>query len=351
MKTQKHFGYSIDASELQDIKKIGVLCSGLIGDVFMRVPLIEALKKRFPDAEITAIVDPVAKDVLINHPDCKQVVVFRRKKKPYYSYLFKSIYKLILLRREHFDLFIDLYSGGSSPIITRLTNARIRLGFDHKKSLRWSNNLLVKKSLFNRHWTVSLGEKLLPLGVHDNQIRRGSSFYVTEPAIKKAATLLPENSRYVAFNLGAGAEIKRWPVECFVTLAGKIMRNFDLVPVVVTNPGMEHLSKEFKDTFKGQCIRLPRLSLDEVGAVLKRCLAVVTGDTSIMHMVFGVKVPNLVMFTDTRPEVVEPEDCIHVPCFIEDPDNINDRGKPSGTVKIPVDYAFERFKILYATIS
>lgn len=346
LKKQKYFGYSIDPVELQDINKIGVLCSGLIGDVFMRVPIIEALKQRFPQAKITVIVDPAAKDVLSNHPDCHKVIILRRKKRPFFRYLFNNMSKVLWLRRQHFDLFVNLYSGGSSTTITRLVNARIRLGFDHTKALRWSNNLLVTTPSFCEHWTVALGKKLVPLGIGDNQIRRGSSFHITEAASQRAVQLLPEQSRYLAINLGAGKEVKRWPVASFVELAEKISKQHGLIPVVLTNPGMEQLSTEFVAQYRGECIKLPVLSLTEVGAVMQRCVALITGDTSIMHMAFGVKVPNMVLFTDTRPEIVEPEDCMHVACFIEDPENINSCGKPSGTVKIPVNYAYQRFEIL-----
>lgn len=342
----KYYGYSIDPDELQHINKIGVLCWGLIGDVFMRAPLIEAVKKRFPHAELTAIVDPVGKDALLNHPDCDHVWILSRNKKPFYKYVKDIIRNVILLRHEHFDLFINLYSGGSSPMISRLINGRIRLGFDHTRALRRSNNLLVNTPSFCQPWTKALGEKLRPLGIQDSEISRSSSFFITNAALKVAEKLLPEKKNYVAINLGAGKEVKRWPVERYVGLAKMIHQEFGLQPVVFTNPGMESLVDEFETQHGEGCIKLPLLTLDQIGAVLKRCKVFVTGDTSLMHLGFGVKVPNLVIFTDTRPEIVEPEDCIHIPCFIEDIKNINACGKPSGTVNIPANYAFECFKDL-----
>ncbi len=54
--------------ELGDIGTICVLGWGLKGDLFIRIPLIEALKERFPQARITVVVDPGNVIVLENHP-------------------------------------------------------------------------------------------------------------------------------------------------------------------------------------------------------------------------------------------------------------------------------------------
>jgi ADP-heptose:LPS heptosyltransferase len=345
------YGYQISAQQLGAIEKIGVLAWGLIGDVFMRVPLLEALKKRFPDASITVIVDPAAAAVLEHHPACDRIVVFSHHKRGFKEYFSDYLPQALRLRREKYDLFINLYSGGSSPLLTRLINARIRLGFDHTRALRMANNLRVRTPSFCQHWTKALGAKLLPLGIDDAQIRRGSSFYVTDEARAYATQLLPEGKGYIGYNLGAGRAEKRWPVERFVALAQQVQQTYGLTPVVFTNPGMESLAEEFARGVGSDCIKLPLLSLDQVGAVMQRCQAMITGDTSLMHLAFGIKVPNMVLFTDTRPEIVEPEDCLHVACFIEDPEHINACGKPAGTVEIPVDYALEHVRQLFELIA
>jgi len=349
--TKQYFGYSIPAEELGNIKRIGVLCWGLIGDVFFRVPVIEALAQRFPEARITAIVDPAGKAVLENHPDCDEVVVITRNKELPFSYLSGFIRGALRLRRQHFDLFVNLYSGGSSPLLTKLSNARIRLGFDHTSALRKANNLLVKKPDFCQHWTKALGKKLQPLGIGDEKIRRGTTFVIPEQAKLEAEKLLPEQSGLVAFNLGAGVAEKRWPVERFVELARKIHDKFDLKPVVFTNPGMETLSLEFAEQYgKEQCYVMPKLPLATVAALMRRCVAVVTGDTSLMHLAIGIKAPNLTLFTYTRPEIVEPEDCMHVACFVEDPKILNRCDKPVGTTDIPVTTAMDKFNELMSKI-
>jgi len=345
--------YQIDSEELAEVKKICVIFWGLIGDVLLRVPVLEALKARFPSSDITVVIDPPARDAIRNHPACAEVTLFSRNKKPLFKYIYTFGKSVLYLRKQNFDLCVNLYSGGSSPLITRLINARIRLGFDHTEALRKANNLLVKTPSFCGNWTKAIGTTLEPLGVSVDAIRRGSTFCVSTEARQFASEFLVKKEKhYFAINLGARVPEKRWPVRKYAELASRIADQYAIQPVVFANPGMEELSDEFILNYVGnrECIRTPLLSLDRVAALLEKVDFLITGDTALMHLAFGVKCPTLVLFTHTRPEVVTPDDCQHIPCFIEDRNLLNECGLPYGMADIPVEYAWQRFETLYAQL-
>lgn len=338
--------YEIEPAELENINTICVFCWALIGDVFIRVPTIEALKARFPKASIVAVVDPAGKRVLINHPDVAEVFVFERSKKPLFKYIVRTLKNILMLRKRKFDLSVNLYSGGASPRIVRLINARIRLGFDHTPALRKSNNLLVRHPDLSKQWYRGFGSILHPLGVTLEYIRGGSSFYCSNEAEQFASDFFNGNSRkYVAINLGAGKDVKRWPVDRFVQLAGHISNKYDLHPMVLSNPGMTELADEFADKYQaiGHCIKAPLIYLDKDAALMKRCQFVITADTSIMHLAFALKLPTLVLFTHTRPEPVLPDECLYRFCFIPDSTEKDPYGQPLGRADIPVEMVFEKF--------
>jgi ADP-heptose:LPS heptosyltransferase len=337
----------------KQIHSICVLCWGLIGDVFVRLSIVEALKKAFPDAKITVIVDPVARPVVECHPACDEVNVYSRKKKPPLRFLIKSFQTVRHLRRRRLDLFVNLYSGGSSPWITRLVNARYRLGFDHTAALRWANNVQVPHPSLCGNWTKALGTVLAPLGIAPEMVRQGTSFYYSAEARQFADDFFRQHCElrrnYVIFNLGAGAAEKCWPVERFVQLAERVNSGFQLTPMVITNPGMESLADAFVAAYRGRdaVIRLPLLSLHQVGAMMDRCNCVVSGDTSLMHMAFGLHKPTLALFTYTRPETVTPADCPHVVCFNGASTETDACGNHLGTREMSVEYVFEQFAVLY----
>ena len=230
--------YEIDAAELKSIQRICVLCWGLIGDVFVRVATIEALKARFPNAYLVAVVDPAGKRVLINHPAVDEVFVFDRTKKPLYKYIFRMLIHVLTLRRQHFDLCVNLYSGGASPRIVQLINARIRLGFDHTSALRKSNNLLVRHPDLSKQWFRGFGSILQPLGIDPAKVRAGTSFFCSKEAEEFASEFLhASDKKYIVFNLGASKAAKRWPIEKFTRLAEMIFDKYKLYPIVLSNPG------------------------------------------------------------------------------------------------------------------
>jgi len=346
-------GQEVLSEKLEDVSSILILGWGLLGDVFFRVPLIEATRKRFPQARIVVVVDPPAVAVLQNHPDCDEVIPFSRVKHPWRSYIASTIRNLVALRRRKFDLLINLYCGGSSARFSRIINADIRLSFDHTAELRRANNVLAPCPSFSDNWTKALGSMLRPLGIEGSDIRRGTSFYCTPEAVEQAGSRLSGVARPLAgFNLGAGAEEKRWPVVRFVELARAIYEHYGITPLVFTNPGMEHLAAEFARQYEayGEAVVVPPVSLDEVGALMLECEYIVTTDTSLMHLAFGLKRPALVLFTFTRPEMVAPEDVEFMYCFVESGSGEEYCGKPAGSVDISVEYALGQFGKLVASM-
>jgi len=344
----------IDSPATEQINRILILGWGLIGDLFIRVPLIEAIKKHFPNSEITVVVDPVCVMVLKNHPACDHVIPFSRDKHPLKKYLKNYISQAVALRRQRFDLCINLYFGGSSVFLTRVINARIRVCFDHTPALCRANNVLTPLPLFCGNWTLDLARMLIPLGIPLNSIRRGTSYYCSEGAKQFSTQFLAKNdSQIVAINLGAGADEKRWPVECFVELAVKLNREYGLKPLVFTNPGMEHLADEFISAYHrhGEAIHAPLMSIDHVAGLMLQCDYVVTGDTALMHLAFALKRPTLALFTYTRPETVGPEDTRYVSCFVPGKKDKDACGNLKGTTDIPLDKVYHGFCDLVKLVS
>lgn len=327
--------------QVDKINKICIFAWSLKGDLFIRVPIMEAVAKRFPDAEITAVVDPNNVDVFENHPDIANLFPFNRKKKPLLKYIYGSLTNILTLRKEKFDLSIDLYNGGLSPDISRLVNARIRLGFDHTPALRRASNLLATHPRIYKHWTREISEILRPLGIDPDTVRKGTSYYCSEKSRAFAKSFLADymGKRLVAINLGAGAPNKCWPVESFVETAVRLSDKYGFIPVVFTNPGMEYLTDRFVELYspQGKMLHLPRMPFDREAAIIERCEAIITGDTSLMHLASGVKCPILALFLETAPEAVEPEDCLFVACC---------KGGKSAASELSIDYVIDKFEEL-----
>lgn len=332
--------------ELNSIDSVCIFCWGLLGDVFIRVPIIEALKRKFPEARFTVIVDPYSMKALENHPACDELYVYSRHKKPVVSYLGRTIKNLIRLRSRKFDLSINLYSGGTSALVSRIINARIRIGFDHTAKLRKANTISVKHPSFCQNWTSAFAVILEPLGIPQTDVRLGTSYFCKDDNRKKVAEFLDDsNARYIAVNLGASDLKKMWPVESYVQLLHKLNLEFKSIPVVFSNPGQEYLTNEFASLYPNKdFIKLERLPFPQEAAVLERCNLIITGDTGLMHLASGVKTPIFAIFLCTRPEPVAPADIAFHACMVELPYDKDECGWPAVSANLSVDTVFDELK-------
>lgn len=332
-------------AEQTAISRLCLFCWGRTGDVFLRVPLIEAIGERFPHALIAVVMDPPAVKVLANHPACSRIVAFNRQRSLSSRYFRQAITIAWRLRRERFDVSVDLYGGGTSIYATRFVQARWRIAFGHTPALRAANNVLVPHPSFCQHWTRALAELLRPLGIDPDSVRRGTSYFCRPEARVEAERILRNyaSAKLVAINLGGGDVRKRWGLENFVALAEILRSEYGATPVVYTNPGMEELTEAFAARFAGNYVRLPRLAFDVEAAVMERCHAVITGDSALMHLASGLKRPILGLFLVTRPEAVAPADCVFVPCYRENPRARDPCGRLSLDPELPVDLVAARY--------
>ena len=62
------------------MKNILIVKLSAIGDVIHAMPVAAALKKKFPAAKITWVVEPPAYDLVRDNPCIDRVIVFEKKK-------------------------------------------------------------------------------------------------------------------------------------------------------------------------------------------------------------------------------------------------------------------------------
>ena len=104
--------------------KICVIMLGLFGDVLARTPILQSLKERYPNSTITAIADPIGKEILENNPYVDEIFSINRKRDSLFNYILEKIKTQFKIIAKRFDLIIDLYNGSSSRAMTNLSFAK-----------------------------------------------------------------------------------------------------------------------------------------------------------------------------------------------------------------------------------
>ena len=118
-----------------EIKRILLIQPSRIGDIVFSLPTLFALRRTFPRARITWLVDDRCRDLVEGHPDLDEVLVVPFKaieealKKGTWRGVAQTLRRLKReLRSRSFDLSIDLHGLAKSALLVWMAGARFRIG-------------------------------------------------------------------------------------------------------------------------------------------------------------------------------------------------------------------------------
>ncbi|BCS87565.1 glycosyltransferase family 9 protein [Pseudodesulfovibrio sediminis] len=134
----------------------------------------------------------------------------------------------------------------------------------------------------------------------------GNSLKLAAPAdesLNEADALLAnvsEGTGFIALQMGASEERRRWPVASFAAVARTLWERDGLAPVLLGTKGEVGLGDRFADSVDFPFVNcIGRTSLTALAGVLKRCKALITNDTGTMHLAAGLGVPLCAVFLAT----------------------------------------------------
>ena len=105
---------------------------------------------------------------------------------------------------------------------------------------------------------------------------------------------------FVAFQLGASEDTRRWPTGFFAALGERLWREESACPVLLGGKGETELARRYAQADKAPFIDMcGRTGLAELAAALCACRLLVTNDTGTMHYAAGLGVPVLAVFLAT----------------------------------------------------
>ncbi len=105
---------------------------------------------------------------------------------------------------------------------------------------------------------------------------------------------------FVAFQLGASEDVRRWPTGFFAALGDRLWCEEGVCPVLLGGKGETELARRYAQAAKAPFIDMcGRTGLAELAAALCACRLLVTNDTGTMHYAAGLGVPVLAVFLAT----------------------------------------------------
>jgi ADP-heptose:LPS heptosyltransferase len=293
-----------------DPLNILVIHFGQLGDVVMSLPAFSAIRQRFPNAKITAIVGkPSAAIVEMSGKVNATIAVDRVSLKAGNKLV--SIGRIIKLvkkvRKLGFDFVIDLHSLSETNLLAFLSGAPHRL-YAHRptRTIELLSNFQprVPREDLSKHAVDRYLDVLQPLGVTGQdriphlKIKSADDAAVESLLKKEKAN---SNALLVGLFVGAGHHLRRWPIERFVQLADSLIRNEGVRVIVFLGPEERALMAEAPKLFPPTTIFFDRLTIGQLAAAQARLTFFVSNDTGPMHIAAAVGTPVIALLD--RPTV------------------------------------------------
>jgi heptosyltransferase-1 len=294
--------------------RIAIVKLSSLGDVIHALPVARALRRAYPDAHLTWIVETRAHAVLRDHPDLDAVLpvdtrLWRRLiRRPAGARLvWQRLASLQAgIRAARFDVTLDAQGLIKSGLLTASTGAPLRIGFSPAWCGEWPNSLFT-----NRHVTPPRDAEhvveqylalLAPLGVAGS----APEFHIpARPDAERrmeaflAGQGIARDDTLVALNPGASRESKRWPVPHMRLLAERLAAERGARVLVLWGPGEIERAREILGGLSRPALLAPPTDLDELTALLRRSALLVGGDTGPLHLAAALGTPCLGLYGPT----------------------------------------------------
>lgn len=288
-----------------EYKNILVIHFGQLGDVVLGLPAFRAIRERFPDANITALVGKVPDQVVRLSGLVDEVVMVDRvelRDGPKLRSIAKIIKLTRMVRRWEIDLVIDLHSLAETNILAFLSKAKHRLLANREsRSLDRLSNFQPKPPLEDKtkHLSERYMDVLSPLGIigpAGTFLLRGS----TEDAAFATTKLSASDRKTVGLFPGAGHPSRCWPLKNFAELAERLSSE-DIRPAVFLGPEEAEMRDKVAEIFPHGTVIIDGLSIPQFISAAATLDAFVTNDTGPMHLAACAGAPIILLLDENAP--------------------------------------------------
>ena len=295
-------------------------CPG-IGDIIVRLPALEAIKKKYPHVYLAVIVrnKPELCELASPLSFIDEIIIHER---PYKKMnLFETLKFALSLRRKKFDTVISWGRARlREPFLAYFSGAHVRIGYDTKKGLGEKLYTHIAYSEPLKHESLNLFKTLLPLNIAPPAEIK-FLFPVENKAMEDIKTLLkekninPDQDKIVTLHTCAHFWGRRWQKEKWTQLIDGMNQHSKLKIILTgSNKDQEYIN-EITSLTKYPCFNLAgQMNISQLAALFKLAQRHIGIDSGPTHLAAAVGTPCTVLYGPSRPERWHPinNNCVAV---------------------------------------
>jgi heptosyltransferase-2 len=283
-------------------QRILLVQTAFLGDVILTTPLLAALRRHAPTAELTMLVTPAAAPLVAPHPGLDRVLVDDKRGRR------RGVFGLIGLVRElrahRFTVAIAAHKSVRTALALRAAGIPRRIGFATAPAAAlYTERVPRPLALHDRDRLLGL---LAPLGIGavDETIAR-PCLAVDPPTRARAAALLAPyaaDPRPLAVICpGSAWRTKRWPAPHFAALV-RALDGDGYRCLLLGGPDERDLTAAVRAAAGDRAIDLGgQTDLPLLAALMDRAAVAITNDSAPMHVATAASVPQVAIFCATVP--------------------------------------------------
>lgn len=282
---------------MQTPSRILIIRLSSLGDIVLTAPAVRAVRRVWPDARMVMAVKRAYEPLARLLPGLDEVLPFEAA---------EGLGQMIgRVRRERFDVIVDLQANLRSRVIAALGGARRVIRYRKRRLARMGMVYGRKTSIQSRHTVDLYFAALARLGV--SSLDRRPELIVHPAAQQEVdrrlrASGVMSGQTVIGLAPGASVPAKRWPVARFARLADRLQTTHHAAVLLIGGPHDHAVATAVADTMTGPSINWAgQLDLAFLPAAVQRCRVFVSNDSGPMHVASAVGTPVVGLFGPTHP--------------------------------------------------
>ncbi len=298
--------------------KIAIVRLSALGDIIVSAVFLAAIKECLPNAQIEWFVDERFSAILEHSPyiDKLHPIALKSVLKTFNPLKIFKLFKS--LRAYEYDIIIDMQGLVKSALITQMLKAPKKVGFDYASAREGLSaffysqkvSIAYDEPILKRNFTLLSQALNLPKEEISQSLSSRFKVFSYQDSPKINALNLNQNKPKILFVLETSKINKTYPTERFKELA-LMLENFQICLLWHAD---EHRAATLYHSLKNQCdvLLLPKLTLNEVKALLFKMDLIIGGDTGITHLAWALQKPSITLYGNTPMERFKLESPINV---------------------------------------
>ena len=294
--------------------KILIRATNWVGDAIMALPALRAVRKRFPDAEITIVARPYVADIYRDQEICDQLIPYDPKG---LHAGFSGRERLAAeLRARKFDVALLLQNAFDAAWLAWRARIPERIGYArHARSLLLTQSVPLPRQgeipahekyyylelLRRAGWGNSAkDETFIGLRVPEEK-RRSADEFLSKSGVRLGA---------VRIAVAAGASYgsaKCWPPLRFAEVANRLQSETEAEIILFGTAAEANVSTAISAEMPRPPIDLTgKTAIADLPALLSQCQLFIGNDSGAMHVAAAVGLPIVAVFGPTDPHGTAP---------------------------------------------